>query len=298
MATNLTIDLFYQTKYDSLWRHLIQQQTNRLRAYTTVRPCKGKMVLFDQLGLLDFDEKTTRMAPTVVNEVPGQKRALTPREFARAYGFDEFDASKLADADVPITETTQAFAFAAGRKMEKLIIQGIEGTNYEGENGATAVSFDTTNNKVAHGGANMTWDKVTSALTILMRNDAWGQDAEGAGDTCVLALGSSQLGALLTDATLTTADQAQVRQLLADGSGFATIHGIRIVRTEQLTKVGATRNCYMWVKSQCMFGIWEDYRLKLSVRDDLDETIQLRARFSANACRMQENAFVLIECNE
>ena len=61
---------------------------------------------------------------------------------------------------------------------------------------------------------------------------------------------------------------------------------------------GSVRNCLAWVKSKAQFGIWDDFKVKLSVRDDLDEALQVRAKFACGATRLQESAFVRIDCAE
>ena len=58
------------------------------------------------------------------------------------------------------------------------------------------------------------------------------------------------------------------------------------------------RSCLAWVKSRAQFGIWDDFKVKLSVRDDLDETLQIRAKFACGATRLQEEGFVKILCAE
>ena len=76
--------------------------------------------------------------------------------------------------------------------------------------------------------------------------------------------------------------------------------GFRIIRTELLPidADSGQRTCLAWVKSKAQFGIWDDFRVKISVRDDLEETLQVRAKFACGATRLQEEAFVKILCKE
>lgn len=52
------------------------------------------------------------------------------------------------------------------------------------------------------------------------------------------------------------------------------------------------------MKSKAQFGIWNDFKVKLSVRDDMEEALQIRAKFACGATRLQEEGFVKILCDE
>lgn len=65
--------------------------------------------------------------------------------------------------------------------------------------------------------------------------------------------------------------------------------GFKFIRTQRLPKAeNGTRSCLAWVKSKAQFGIWNDFKVKLSVRDDMEEALQIRAKFACGATRLQE----------
>ena len=99
---------------------------------------------------------------------------------------------------------------------------------------------------------------------------------------------------LLQQQEVSSFDYNAVRAL-AEGR-LDSFMGFRIIRTEQLPLVEGVRSCLAWVKSRAQFGIWDDFKVKLSVRDDLDETLQIRAKFACGATRLQEEGFVKILC--
>lgn len=75
--------------------------------------------------------------------------------------------------------------------------------------------------------------------------------------------------------------------------------GFKFIRTQRLPKAeNGTRSCLAWVKSKAQFGIWNDFKVKLSVRDDMEEALQIRAKFACGATRLQEEGFVKILCDE
>ena len=295
----------YQIKYSEKWGSYLQQEVSRLDKYVTVETgLTGKMAAFDQYGLLAFTEKTTRMKSTTLDEAPTTRRVIHPKIFTKAVGFDEFDAKKLANIDVPVSKTIESLRAAAGRCMDKVMIDAFLGANYTGENGTNTVNLPSSQTVakdfVESGTAvssNLTVGNLRKALTILQKNEAWSDERRAYGDELVLACSSSQINALLQQQEVSSFDYNAVRAL-AEGR-LDTFLGFRIIRTEQLPiDASNVRSCIAWVKSRAQFGIWDDFKVKLSVRDDLDETLQIRAKFACGATRLQEEGFVKILCAE
>ena len=298
------IEQQYQIKYSDKWGNYLQQEASRLEKYVSVETgLSGKLVTFDQYGLLDFQEKTDRMQSTVLQDAPTTRRVMHPHIFTRAIGFDEFDAKKLANIDVPVSKTIEGLRAAAGRTMDQVMLNNFLGTNYMGEFGTDAVAFSE-NQIIADDYAetgtpeacNLTVAKLRKALTMLQKAEAWNEERRAYGDELVLACTASQINSLLQEPEVSSFDYNTARALV-EGKVDSFL-GFRIIRTEQLPVSGGIRTCLAWVKSKAQFGIWDDFRVKLSVRDDLDETLQIRAKFACGATRLQEEAFVKILCQE
>ncbi|MBR5523238.1 MAG: hypothetical protein IKV82_07230 [Akkermansia sp.] len=299
------IEQNYQVKYSDKWGAYLQQEASRLDKYVTVETgLTGKMVTFDQYGLLAFEEKVSRMGQTVLAEAPTKRRVMYPHIYTKAVGFDEFDAKKLANIDVPVSKTIEGLRAAAGRSMDKVMLDAFLGVNYIGENGTTPVAFSETqvvaSDYVDTGSAvdsNLTVAKLRKALAMLHKAEAWNEERRAYGDELVLACTSSQIDSLLKEPQVSSYDYNTVRAL-AEGK-VDTFLGFRIIRTEMLPldEMGV-RSCLAWVKSKAQFGIWDDFKVKISVRDDLDEALQIRAKFACGATRLQEEAFVKIDCSE
>lgn len=298
------IEQNYQIKYSEKWGSYLQQEASRLDKYVTVETgLTGKMVAYDQYGTLEFTEKTERMGTTTPAEAPTYRRIMYPHLFTKAVGFDEFDAKKLANIDVPVSKTIESLRAAAGRCMDKVMLDAFLGTCYKGETGGTTVAFPTSQtiaaNFVESGSAtnsSLTIGKLRRALTLLQKAEAWSEDRRAYGDELVLACSSSQINALLQQPEITSYDYNTVRAL-AEGR-IDSFMGFKIIRTELLPLSGGVRSCLAWVKSRAQFGIWDDFKVKISVRDDLDETLQIRAKFACGATRLQEEGFVKILCTE
>lgn len=303
MAT--TINENYQIKYTNKWGTLLQQQTSRLEDYVSVaRDLSGKVVFFDQFGVLDFEEKTTRVGKTILDEAPTLRRSMRPRVFTKAIGYDEFDAKQLGNMDVPVSKTIEGLRAAAGRRMDDVMITGFLGTNYVGEDGLQAVELGNAQtiavNYVESGSAkddNLTVAKLRATLQLLEENEAWHQDSSHFGDQLVLAATSSQIMSLLRETEVSSYDFNNIKALV-EGK-IDTFMGFKFVRTQRLPITsGSVRTCLAWVKSKAQFGFWDDFKVKLSVRDDMDEALQVRAKFSCSATRLQEEGFVKIMCKE
>lgn len=299
------IEQNYQVKYSDKWGAYLQQEASRLDKYVTVETgLTGKMVTFDQYGLLAFEEKVSRMGQTVLAEAPTKRRVMYPHIYTKAVGFDEFDAKKLANIDVPVSKTIEGLRSAAGRSMDKVMLDAFLGVNYIGDNGTTPVEFSETqvveSDYVDTGSAvasNLTVAKLRKALAMLHKAEAWNEERRAYGDELVLACTSSQIDSLLKEPQVSSYDYNTVRAL-AEGK-VDTFLGFRIIRTELLPiDASGVRSCLAWVKSKAQFGIWDDFKVKISVRDDLDEALQIRAKFACGATRLQEEAFVKIDCSE
>lgn len=299
------IEQNYQVKYSDKWGAYLQQEASRLDKYVTVETgLTGKMVTFDQYGLLAFEEKVSRMGQTVLAEAPTKRRVMYPHIYTKAVGFDEFDAKKLDNIDVPVSKTIEGLRSAAGRSMDKVMLDAFLGVNYIGDNGTTPVEFSETqvveSDYVDTGSAvasNLTVAKLRKALAMLHKAEAWNEERRAYGDELVLACTSSQIDSLLKEPQVSSYDYNTVRAL-AEGK-VDTFLGFRIIRTELLPiDASGVRSCLAWVKSKAQFGIWDDFKVKISVRDDLDEALQIRAKFACGATRLQEEAFVKIDCSE
>lgn len=298
------IEQNYQVKYSEKWGTYLQQEASRLEKYVTVETgLSGKMVTFDQYGLLNFDEKVLRMRQTDLEEAPTVRRVLYPRIFTKAVGFDEFDAKKLANIDIPISKTIEGLRAAAGRCMDDTMMYGFSFSNYTGENGTVSAPFAAkqiiAKDYVEEGEAvnsNLTVAKLRKALAMLQKAEAWSEDRRAYGDELVLACTSSQIASLLREPEISSYDFNSVRALVE--GRVDTFLGFRIIRTELVPIDNGVRSCLAWVKSKALLGIWDDFKVKISVRDDLEETLQIRAKFACNATRLQEEAFVKIQCVE
>lgn len=318
MATTNTIPDHYTIKFDSSWSLAIQQKLERLRKYVTVHTgCTGKARTHNRISSEEMNEQTTRLQTTQGTELTTVKRWVFPRPHEKTTYLDEWDNDLLGDTVLPSGDAVRVHRAAAARKMDKLIIDGIGGTNYEGgDNDVGSLTakvlddVDTTNHidNTAGGtpAGNLQLQDLIDAKSVLGTNETYGQDQKEAGDSLCLAVNQSALDSLLQETELTSADYAAVKALV-DGE-VSYFMGMHIVRTEQLlvnnlevaSVAGAGDGvlCLMWAKSHVHFDVWSDMRSRISIRDDLSEAIQIRTKLMAGACRDQDEAVVWIDCDQ
>jgi len=302
----MTIPDNYQLTYGDIFEGKLQQKKNRLADYVSIaNNCSGRYKTIEQIDPIDLDEKTTRFAKTELEDINTSRRFIFPKSFQKAVGFDEDDGWKLGQINVPIMESATQLNQGAQRKMEKITIDGIDGINTIGngeDEAQTTVVLPSSQiigvdyvETGATANSNITIGKLRAALQNLQENEAFGQDTDE-DSMAVCALSASNLNALLRTTELTSSDYAEVKALVH--GEINTAFGFKFIRTEQLNKTGDIRNVLVWAKSKVCFGLWDNYKSKLSIRDDLSEATQYRVKFSAGATRKEEKGVVRILCDE
>lgn len=303
----MEITQHFQDKYTEKWGVKLQQRTSKLKEYSNVQEnCAGKVIFFDEVGTEEFDEKTSRMAKTVLDETTTDRRCMRPRMFTKAKGFDEYDKMQLDKLDVPVSQVMENLRYAANRRMDRVLLEGIMLTNYKGEEGTEAVEIPASNviavnytDVGAAANSNLSLAKLRSLGTKFRENECWhDSDSTDAGDSIVMAVSPAQIQALLREKDIASFDTNNIKALIA--GEVDTFLGIKFIQTNSLPTDPVTgyRICPAWVKSKIKFGLWDDFKVKLSIRDDLDEALQLRAKFACGATRLTEDAVFKILCDE
>ena len=297
----LEIPDFFPTQFGTSWEHLLQQENSRLRETVSMdSDIRGKEKSYNQKGLSTMRKITTRNGKTIASETDDEKRWIRTEAYDEVTHFDEWDQDLLGEIALPTSETVQAHAMAAGRTMDQVVIDAASGTAYTGETGVTATSFLAANQvSVSLSGSSegLTLGKLIAAKSILGINEAYGQDGNK-NDELVLIVSQKQLDDLLTVTEVTNSDYAAVKAL-ASGE-IDNFMGFRFKRTELLTLNSSTdvRTCLAYVKSGIKLGVTTDRSVKTVIRDDLNETLQIRTKIRLGATRMMEEKVVEIACDE
>ena len=289
----------YQTDFADNWEHLVQQKESRLENKVRRATVKGKERTFSQLGKSKMRLITTRNGKTVASDTPMAKRWLRPKGYDEVTYIDQFDSIALGELPAPESEHVVSHAMAAKRTMDEVIIAGLEGTAYIGEDGTTAVDLGAGqqvavgyNGTASPANIGLTLAKLTKAKYILDKNEV---DAEGR----YFVLSAKQLSDLLANVVeIKSSDYNNVKALV---DGVVTrFMGFEFVMTELLTLDVASdvRTCIAYQKDGIALGIGMDKTVKIDIRADLNHTIQIRTVLMIGATRLEEERVVLVYADE
>lgn len=314
MATTNTLPDHYTIQFDSAWTLAIQQKLERLRPFVTVHTgCTGKARTHNRISSQTMNEQTTRLQATQGTELSTVKRWVFPRPCEKTTYLDEWDKDLLGETVLPTGDAVRVHRAAAARKMDSIIIDGINGTNYEGGDNDSGSLTARTKSDVAStygrdgsglihittGGTpagNCSLQTLIDARSVLGQNETAGQDGDD--DVIVMAVNQKALDSMLGETELTSADYASLKALV--GGQITDFMGIRFVRTEQLPANASADGvlALMWAKSHVHFDIWADFSTRISIRDDLSEAIQIRSKFMCGAARDEDQAVVWIDLDQ
>ena len=292
----------YVTQFDNGWKHLVQQRRARLKDCVLHDNVRGKEKTYNQIGKSTMRLITTRNGKTVPSNTPLAKRWLRPKAYDEVTHFDEWDDTLLGETVLPTSATTKSHVQAYSRTVDQTIIDAGLGTAYIGETGTTAVDLGSANQVAvdfdgAGGSTNLglTLRKMIEAKSILGKNEVYeDQDDDG---NLIAVVSQQQLDDLLSVTQVTSGDYAAVKALV-DGT-VNKFMGFSFKRSELLPLVTATdiRSCMFYCKSGIQLG---DGRMssKWAVRDDLNETLQLRTKCWIGATRLEEEKVVEVFCDE
>jgi len=306
MATTNTIPDHYVVQFDTNWKLAVQQVLERLRRVVTVRTgCSGRAVTHNRIEKEEMEEQTERLQTTTGTELTTEKRWVFPRPHQKTTYIDEWDADLLGQTVLPTGDAVRVHAAASARKMDKIIIDGLDGNNYTGsgnEEAITATAF-ASGQKIAitfdYDSAvsqSLSLDKLIATKSKFGTDEVYGQDQRYMGDVMVISVNQNMLDNLLRATQLTSADYASVKALV-EGE-ISHFMGFEFVRTEQLPANAAATGylSYAWVKSHVKLDVWADFKSRMSIRDDLSEAIQIRSKLMAGSTYDQNEAVVQIDC--
>lgn len=293
---------FYTTEFSENWMHLVQQDNMRLEGAAIVTTVTGKEKVMNQIGKVTGRKITTRNGKTIPQNHPFAKRWLRTEAFDCVYHEDEWDEQLLGEVSSPRSDVVKAHAKAYFRSADQTIIDALEGSAYVGSAGTDTIALGA-GQQVAvnyiYGGtgsaSGLTLAKLIKAKSILGKNEAYGQDGNK-DDELIMLVSQQQLDDLLHNVDqVSNSDYAAVKALV-DGE-VNRFMGFKFIRSELLTIASDVRTCIAYVKSGVAFAS-TGHSVRFSIRDDLNETLQIRTKWRHGATRLEEEKVVLVYCDE
>jgi len=178
------------------------------------------------------------------------------------------------------------------------VIDAALGDAMGGTDGTTTIPFDA--NQVVPidlGGTNegLTINKLIEAKKLFWNNDV---DLEDPMNELYMAVSGEQLANLFATTEVTSADYNTVKALVQ--GQVDSFMGFKFIQTQLLgaDSPTETRSCFAWANQGIVLNLPEDITGSIDIRPDLSLGIQMYARASGNAVRMDEKLVVSLPCKE
>ena len=184
--------------------------------------------------------------------------------------------------------------------MDEAVIQAATGTAYIGEEGDEAVDLPSTQKVPVNyiyggtgGNSGLTLAKLIKARSILGSNEA-----DGNADNLMFFYTQRQLDDLLINVDQVSNGRYADVKALIEGK-VTNFMGFEFVKLQLLDKDPSTnvRTCIAMVSSGVAFAM-NGMSTKITVRDDLNETLQIRTKARYGAVRTEEEKVVAVYCDE
>lgn len=290
------IPLFYVEQFSSNIQLKLQQKGSRLRnAVMTGNHIGSQASPVDQFGAVAANKVTGRYNPMPRTDAPTDRRWVFPQDYDLNQLLDTFDKLRLLID--PLSSYATNAVYALGRAMDEEIINGLTGTNYTGNNGASTATLAPTQIVGVQQGAasstNLTVAKLRAAKKILLQNEV---DLDA--DQIFCAINATNHDTLLSEVQVISTEFND-KPVLVEGK-ITRFLGIDFIHTELLTtgtddQTGTSTAVPMWAKSGVYLGLWEDIVTKASQRDDLQGIpYQVYVKGTFGATRLEEKKVVQI----
>lgn len=293
---SVNIPNHYVQEYATNIELLLQQKGSKLRPFVTSGSYIGEQASpVDQVGAVEMQSVTGRFEPMGRVDADTDRRWVLPSDFDLPQLIDSFDKLRLLTD--PSSVYVQNAVFAAGRKMDDLIIDALFGTAKTGKSGSTSTTFPAAQqvavNYGASGNVGLTVAKLREARKKLKAAEV---DIDM--DPLVCIITAEQEDNLLAEAQVISLDYNE-KPVLVDGR-LNKFLGINFVHCERLDVDGSSyRRVPVFAKSGMHLGIWNDITTDISQRKDLKGLpFQSYVYMTAGATRLEEEKVVEIKCAE
>jgi len=311
MSSQITTAFVQQ--YNANVQHLSQQKGSILAPNVRNETQKGKSQYFDRIGQVTAIKRTGRHAETPQLDTPHSRRRVTMDDYEWADLVDDQD--KIRMLNDPTSEYALAAAWAFGRSKDDVIIAASIGSAYGAEDGSEVVAHPNLQKYAANSGSAFT---NLNVLTLRAIKRKFGLANVDKSLPIHMAVGSYQIESLLAQTEVGSNDYNSIKALVQ--GEVDTFMGIKFHEINRLpTTAGRTisastttgevgsgssvaganfRSCFAWAQDGLLLSTGEDFTTKMSERDDKGYAMQVYARMSIGATRMEEEKVVEVICKE
>ena len=276
---------------------LLMQRGSKLRGLVMTGSHVGESAqVVQQFGAVEMQPVTGRFQPMGRVDANATSRWVYPEDWDLPQLIDKFD--KLRMLTDPQSIYVQNAHFAAGRKMDDIILDALFSVAKVGRRGADNMPFPGTQTVAVDVGAagptGLNVEKLKAAKKLLRKAEV---DLDAEPLTCII--NAEQEEDLLSEIQIISADFAGNRPVLKDGR-LDSFLGINFVHSERTDANGSGyRRVPLFAKSGMYLGMWNDMTTSISQRNDLQgEPWQAYVYMTVGATRVEEKKVVEILCSE
>lgn len=286
-------------QYGTNFRVLYQQKLSRFQAWCQQETgIVGQSKSVERAGKAEAYDITSRHADTKYVEVPHTRRWLDLVDKGWAELVDELDKIRLL-AD-PTSVYPKLAVAALNRQKDDVILAAARG-NARTNTGLVPLP---TTQKIAVGGTSLTLAKLLATKEILDSNEvdddaSMAADGQGAETTArVFAVNAKMLTSLYGTTEIKSVDYNSVKALAA--GQIDTFLGFKFVRSERLFRDAtvSTRFGLAWSRSCVGFGLGKDIMTSIDPLPTKNYSVQVYARESIAATRLEDEGVVEVGCFE
>lgn len=293
---SINIPNHYAQQFATNVQLLLQQKGSKLRGLVTSGSYIGEQASpVDQFGAVEMQPVVGRFEAMGRVDADADRRWVLPQDFDLPQLIDSFDKLRLLTD--PQSAYVQNAVFAAGRKIDDVLIDAMFGVAKTGKSGSTSTNFLAANqvavNHGASGNTGLTVAKLREARKILKAAEV---DMDM--DPITVIVTAEQEDNLLAEAQVISLDYND-KPVLVDGR-LKSFLGMNFVHCERLDVDGSSyRRVPVFAKSGMHLGIWNDITTDISQRKDLKGLpFQSYVYMTVGATRLEEKKIVEIKCAE
>lgn len=303
MAFDSIIPDAFPNQYSDEWRLGLQQMSSRLESYVNTEVIHGEGKRFQKLAPVTARQITTRFGDTDPDEVDVEYRWLYVNFKDSAHILDRREAIQLGAVGSPHNQILRLQRAAAGRDMDKTLIDGIRGNVQSGKTGATPIALPSTQKIAVDFGSsgtnnNFTFKKMIEIVRLFGVNEVTGQDVENQSPV-TLVVSHNQVASMLRETQFTSSDFSEIRRLHTGEVVNLMGVAIKAVSPALLPLAsGNIRSCYAFARNSVVFGLAENPQAWVDVLPGKRHDVQLRTEWGWGCTRLDEEGVVEIACDE
>ena len=294
-----TIDVARVLMFSENYKHIAQEMGGVYRGLFEDVEVVGKRRKENFIGTGSASTKTGRLQGITYADPAHTARWLTTSTKYEAIAVDKEDILRVLTD--PRSKYMEHMAMTMNREFDTVIEAAFDAAVTTGEDADGSAAFDTTNNQVAAGSANLTIDKLRETLRRL---EVYGFVHENPNETLYFSYNPSNKEALLGTTQIGSIDYNNVKALVQ--GEIDTFMGFKFLTTTLNGSgdglgIGASvsRDCWAFSSSAMQVGHGRDIHVKVSELVDLvGHPWQLYVEEDYGAMRMYEGKIVQVIVDE